>query len=467
MTLPPYRSAVPKSRFPALGPPKAQQALALQFQLSQSQWWPLERIREAQLAQLSIVVRHAAVHSPYWSRVFREAGVNPMAPFTMEALRSLPLLSRHAIQDHMEDMRCATVPKEHGRMGSTQTSGSSGTPVTVYKTELSLLYWRSFTLRDHLWHERDLTAKSCLIRYLPGDDQALPPHGRTVPNWGAPTTDIFETGPACLLSIQTSADAQARWVLTQRPKYLLVYPSGLSDLLDRWEDWGEFPEGLEQVRTISEAVPASLRARCESLTGAKLCDIYSTQEVGYVALQCPEQPHYHLQSESCLTEILREDGTPCEPGEVGRIVVTPLHNLAMPLFRYDIGDMAEVGEPCPCGRGLPVVRRILGRVRGMLRHPDGSTSWPVFGGQYFRDVAPIRQWRVVQPRLDHVDIEVVPELPLTDQQRDALIASARKHSGWTHGLAIIERTEPIGRTKAGKYPDFVCTIPKDDDPLSA
>lgn len=466
MPLPPYRSALPGAHFPAVPPPKAQQALALQYQLAESERWPLEQIREAQLQQLTLVARHAVAHSPYWRQTFGKARVDLRQPLTMEGLRSLPLLTRHAIQDHGEAMRCANVPKEHGRVGSTQTSGSSGTPVTVFKTELSLLYWRAFTLRDHLWHRRDLTAKSCLIRYLPGDDQALPPHGRQVPNWGPPTTDVFETGPAAMLSIQTSADDQARWVLTQRPKYLLVYPSGLSDLLDRWEAWGEVPEGLEQVRTISEAVPASLRARCESLTGATLCDIYSTQEVGYIALQCPDHPHYHLQSESCLTEILREDGTPCGPGEVGRIVVTPLHNLAMPLFRYDIGDMAEMGEPCPCGRGLPVIRRILGRVRGMLRHPDGSTSWPVFGGQYFRDVAPIRQWRVVQPRLDHVDVEVLPERPLTDAEREALVASARKHSGWTHGLALVERDTPIPRTASGKYPDFVCTIPKGDDPLA-
>jgi len=466
MPLPPFRSAIPAARFPVLGPPKAQQAMALQFQLMQSERWPLERIREAQLAQLSIVVRHAANHSPYWRAAFRKARLDPRAPLTLEALRALPLLTRHQIQDHGEAMRCRSVPKEHGRVGSTQTSGSSGTPVTVYKTELSLLYWRAFTLRDHVWHQRDVTAKSCLIRYLPGDEAAARPPGRAASSWGAPTTDVFETGPAMLLSIQSPADEQARWVLEHRPKYLLTYPSGLADLLDRWEAWGETPQGLQQVRTISEAVPASLRARCASVTGAKLCDIYSTQEVGYVALQCPEQPHYHLQSESCLTEILREDGTPCGPGEVGRVVITPLHNLAMPLFRYDIGDMAEVGEPCACGRGLPVIRRILGRVRGMLRHPDGSTSWPVFGGQYFREAAPIRQWRVVQPRVDHVDVEVLPERPLTDDERTALAQSARKHSGWTHSLSIVERTEPIPRTASGKYPDFVCTIPKDDDPLA-
>jgi phenylacetate-CoA ligase len=60
-------------------------------------------------------------------------------------------------------------------------------------------------------------------------------------------------------------------------------------------------------------------------------------------------------------EILDDADRPCAPGEVGRVVVSTLHNYAMPLFRYDLGDLAEVGPPCECGRTLPVLNRIVGR----------------------------------------------------------------------------------------------------------
>ncbi len=458
MPQPPYRSAAPLIAFPAVPPPRAQQALALQYQLQQSEWLPLEALRAQQMRQLALLAQHAFAHSPWWRRTLDQAGIGPATPWSMEVLRSLPTLTRTDLQDHGDAIACTSIPKEHGRVGVTRTSGSSGTPVAVRKTELSLLFWRAITLRDHLWHRRDLSTKSALIRYLPDDAEAASPTGRTASSWGPPTHDVFRTGPACLMSIQTPAAQQAAWLVAERPRYLLIYPSGLSDLLDLWEAEGTRPEGLVQVRTVSEAVPETLRQRCQDVLGATLVDCYSSQEVGYIALQCPDHPHYHLQSESCVTEILRDDGTPCGPGEIGKVVVTPLHNLAMPLFRYEIGDMAEVGAPCPCGRGLPVVTRIVGRIRGMLRHPDGSRSWPVFGGQHFRTVAPVRQWRVVQTAIDHVDVEIVPERPLTDTERQALAAHARKHAGWTHGLAIVERTEPIPRTKGGKYPDFVSAI---------
>jgi phenylacetate-coenzyme A ligase PaaK-like adenylate-forming protein len=60
-------------------------------------------------------------------------------------------------------------------------------------------------------------------------------------------------------------------------------------------------------------------------------------------------------------EVLDEEGRPCAPGETGRVVATSLNNFAMPLIRYETGDTAEVGAPCPCGRGLPVLTRIMGR----------------------------------------------------------------------------------------------------------
>ena len=75
-------------------------------------------------------------------------------------------------------------------------------------------------------------------------------------------------------------------------------------------------------------------------------------------------------------EVLDNHGRPCKEGETGRVVLTDLHNFTMPLIRYEIGDYAEVGPPCACGRGLPVLARILGRSRNMLTLPAGDRIWP-------------------------------------------------------------------------------------------
>jgi phenylacetate-CoA ligase len=105
-----------------------------------------------------------------------------------------------------------------------------------------------------------------------------------------------------------------------------------------------------------------------------MVDMYTCQEAGYLALQCPDHPHYHVQSENVLLEVVDDQGLPCAPGEVGRVLVTSLNNFATPLIRYEIGDYAEVGAACSCGRGLPVLKRIMGRYRNLLTLPDGTRA---------------------------------------------------------------------------------------------
>ena len=184
-----------------------------------------------------------------------------------------------------------------------------------------------------------------------------------------------------------------------------------------------------------------------------IVDAYSAQEVGYIALQCPEHEHYHVQAERLIVEVLRDDDTPCAVGETGRVVVTDLHNFATPILRYELGDYAEVGRACPCGRGLPVLNRILGRRRNMLVYPDGRTTWPLFAVAC-REAARYRDLQVVQTRTDLLRVRVLPDGEL---DRDALIAALRTSLGYPFEVEIELVTE-IERTPAGKLEEFVSRV---------
>jgi phenylacetate-CoA ligase len=188
-----------------------------------------------------------------------------------------------------------------------------------------------------------------------------------------------------------------------------------------------------------------------------LTDLYSASETGYLALQCPRHEHYHVQSESVLLEVLDDAGRPCAPGQVGRVVATPLHNFAMPLVRYDIGDFAEVGEPCDCGRGLPVLKRILGRVRNMLTTADGKRYWPVFGTRALMDAAPVLQHQFVQKAYDLVEARLVVGAPLTPAQEARF--RERVQSQLPPGVQLrIAYRERLERSASGKFEDFVSEL---------
>jgi phenylacetate-CoA ligase len=176
---------------------------------------------------------------------------------------------------------------------------------------------------------------------------------------------LVETGPCLRLDVDGDTNAQLEWLERHDPAYLLTYPSLAAELATLSLERGVKLPGLREVRSLGESLEIGVRHLCKQAWNVPLTDIYSSEEVGYVALQCPDHEHYHVQAENVLVEVLNEKGKPCAPGETGRVVVTDLHNFAMPVIRYDIGDYAEVGEPCPCGRGLPVLRRLVGRASRM------------------------------------------------------------------------------------------------------
>jgi phenylacetate-CoA ligase len=157
-----------------------------------------------------------------------------------------------------------------------------------------------------------------------------------------------------------------------------------------------------------------------------------------------------------LVEILNDDGQPCAPGEVGRVVVTDLHNFATPLVRYEIGDYAEAGEACRCGRGLPTLRRIVGRRRGMLRYPDGRTVWPVFTVAC-RLAARYHEIQLIQERIDLLRLRVVADAPLSDESKLALTRALQNVLGHPFEIAI-EQVAELSRSRGGKLEEFVSLV---------
>jgi phenylacetate-CoA ligase len=189
-----------------------------------------------------------------------------------------------------------------------------------------------------------------------------------------------------------------------------------------------------------------------------MVDMYSSQETGYLALQCPDHPHYHVQSESVLLEVVDDQGRPCAPGEVGRVLVTCLNNFATPLIRYEIGDYAEVGEPCPCGRGLPVLKRIMGRYRNLLTLPDGSRRWPRLGYESkLQDIAPIELMQMVQRNLDEIDVRLVVPRPLSATEQESLTGFIQKNLGHPFRLRF-EYVDSIRNPANGKIEQFISQV---------
>lgn len=429
-------------------------ALALAWQLEQSQWWPAARLAAGQRRQLAALIRHAATSTPFYRA--RLAGVATDHPDGVadDAWAQVPITTRDALIAAGDDLLSRAYPAAHGQAHEVTTSRTTGAPVRLRATELMAAWWRALTLRDHAWHRRDLDAHLAAIRHVA--DGAAPPDGLRARGWGPATAAIAPDAPMSLLSITATIDQQVDWLVRADPTYLLIYPTALDAVVHALAARGARLPALRQVRTISEALAPATRAACAEVLGVPVVDTYSAQEVGYIALQCPSSAAYHVAAERLRVEILDDDGRPCPPGATGRVVVTDLHNLATPVIRYDLGDLATVGAPCPCGRGLPVLTRIVGRRRGLLRYPDGRVAWPVFTVAC-RAAARYRELQLVQDDVDRLRLRVVADPPLTAADHAALTAAL--HGALGHPFAVtIEAVATLGRGPAGKLEEFVSHV---------
>jgi phenylacetate-CoA ligase len=134
------------------------------------------------------------------------------------------------------------------------------------------------------------------------------------------------------------------------------------------------------------------------------------------------------------------------------VIATPLHNFAMPLIRYEIGDFAEVGQPCICGRGLPVLTRIIGRYRHRIILPDGSSRVTLFGAQELYRIPAIRQYQAVQTARDTIEMHLVMRRPLTTGEDRVLTGLV--HANLPEFKVPIVYVEALPRMPSGKFQDF-------------
>ena len=278
------------------------------------------------------------------------------------------------------------------------------------------------------------------------------------PTWGPPASLLFETGPSHALTVRTGVARQFAWLQAINPDYLLVYPSNLAALLSRFEERGLRLPRLRQIRTINETLTPGIRETARRVLGAGIADTYSSAEVGIIAAQCPESGLYHVMAESLIVELLDEQGAACVPGQVGRMVVTDLHNFATPLIRYDLGDYAEMADACPCGRGLPALKRIVGRRRNMVRLPDGRALWPAIGGLRYSEIAPVRQFQFIQRGRDTIEVRLVSAAPVTAEQEREIGDLIRKALDFPFKLDFVYFPAQIPRGPGGKFEEFICEV---------
>ena len=218
---------------------------------------------------------------------------------------------------------------------------------------------------------------------------------------------------------------------------------------------------IRAVITTSEKLTPSMRDVIERAYQTRVYEEYSTVESALFASEC-QHGRLHLSPDVAVVEILRPDGTPCDPGEPGEVVTTSLIRDYQLFIRYRLGDVASWDpEPCPCGRAMPILKEVVGRLEDVVVGPDGRLMVRFHG--IFVDQPHIREGQIIQEEIDHIRVKVVPADGFGEADvRDVV---QRVQQRLTSSVRVeVETVSSIPRSKAGKFQAVINRIPKNGAP---
>ena len=349
--------------------------LRFQREFERTQFLPPDEIRRLQFDRLRSLLFHAHDHCPFYRRRFQEARFAPSGLRGLEDLRALPPLEKRDIQENGPDMVARNWPRSD--LIRNQTGGSTGAPITFYLSGARKCSRTAATLRHNRWAGWEVGDRAAVIWGAPRD---RPDDGWRSRLRSALLREPMWLDAGCLT--EKGMEEFHRRLHRFRPRVLQAYARAVV-LFARFLQ----ARGLKAYRphslvTSAEILESEDRELLERVFGCPVFNRYGCREVSVVASECSAHSGLHVMAEGLYLEIETPHG-PAAPGEMGAVLVTDLLNGAMPLIRYRIGDLAAWADgACPCGRGLPRLERVAGRVTDFLVGADGRLVSGVFLATY-------------------------------------------------------------------------------------
>ena len=358
--------------------------LRLKRQFDRAQWFTKDELDAYQMRRLKRVVKVAGEKVPYYGRLFAEYGFSPSALREPADLRKLPCLSKQRLREVGDQLLAIDATRHQAKRAF--TSGTTSEPVEFYLDKHSralefVYYWRHWSWAGYRLGDRfaQLNAQEFIDREGEPVHEYQPHLRRLLLNSGA----ISEHNVAAF------AAALRRYA----PSYLKGLASPLFYLATLFAEQRIGDIGFRAVFSTGETLFGARRRVIERVFGCRVLDSYGLMEQAAAISECPAGG-LHINGDYSLVELpdgqvsgrrpsagLPDGRANGEQQDAVAIVGSTLHNLAMPLLRYETGDLVDRvknADPCPCGRTLPRVAKIHGRIEDSVVTPDGRYVTALF-----------------------------------------------------------------------------------------
>ena len=418
-------------------------------ELSASQWYDPETLRRRQWERAREIIEYAYRHCPYYQAHFAEAGFDGV-PRDWIDFRRLPLLTKRDIRENGATLLSSDFRREE--LVEAKTGGSTGTALTLYFDERCQQVRNAAAMRSDRWAGWDIGRKIAAVWGNPSVADTFKKKLRNLLLDRYIFLDTMDINESSIRRFVDNWRRQQAQVLFGHAHSLYI----LATYLRRMGVEGLRPRGI--IATSMMLLEPERRV-IEEVFKCRVTDRYGCEEVGLIACECEQHQGLHLNVDHLVVEFLRDDGTDATPGEEAKIVLTDLVNRGMPLIRYRVEDRGVPSDRrCPCGRGLPLMERVIGRQADFLKRPDGSLVAGVSLVERTLTAVPgIEQMQLIQDDLCHVRAKVVKDSRFDEAAERKLRDELQMALG--EGIMVeIQYVPALDQTRSGKYRFAICNV---------
>lgn len=413
------------------------------------QWLSSEELNEIQTQRLRAIIDYAYRYVPFYRAVFDERNIRSSDIKTKDDLTKLPVISKQIIRASpgkflSKNINCKQVVVDH-------TSGTTGSSLTVYMDLGGFKKNQAYMGRFKSWAGigEDEPFASFGVRMVVSPKQMKPPFWRYNSAAKQLYFSIYHMNER---NLYYYIDALNKF----RPSYIVAFPSAVYTIAKFAKKADLKIVTIKALFTTAETLLDYQREVIEEVFGCKVFDQYGNVECVSFASEC-ERSNMHLDPTYGIVEFIK-DGKPVVKGEAGEMICTGLINLAMPLIRYRIGDMAALSDSiCSCGRKLPVLEKLIGRTEDIIVTPDGkfiARFDPVF-----KELDNIIESQIIQESVDSLLVKVVSSEYYNESDTKTLLYELKRRVGDEMHIKI-EFVNNIPRESSGKFRAVVSKIAK-------
>ena len=436
-----YPSLIKKIVMPIVDRVKGRNILKHLRELERSQWYSPDRIEELQRKKLRLIIQHSYDNVPYYHELFRELNLKSNDIKTVEDLSKLPVLTKDIVRNNIDKMIAKNFYAS--KLIESGSSGSTGEPLKYYITQESQDMSNAAAFRGWGWAGFSMGDKIVNLAGFPYQMIGKSELSKRI----AYTITRHQFLQAFNLDRNT-INQYIEFIRKYKPKAIRGYSSSIYLLAKAMKEYGIYDIQPHAIITHGEMLSGEMRQTIEKQFSCKVFDGYGGEGM-LIAMQCGEYDGYHLTAENLVVEFIKQNEH-VSTGELGEIVLTDLTNYGMPFIRYKIGDVGKPSDDtCSCGRGLPLMQSIEGRVPDMIITPSGKVLIVHFFTGLFEHIEGVDQFQILQEKSDELIIRLVKNSKFNDTDEVRIIREVQEYAGEDVEI-MIDFVEEIPVSRSGK-----------------